>query len=254
MTCSDVERRLPDIMDATDDTEFQSHLKICPACSELVSELMWIASEASELAEADEPPARVWVKIAAELRAEGLIRDPESAPARPILLPTPRRRWNAWVLAPVALAALAAGSYFLNHKAAVPAPPQTAQQPVQPSAQQAQSQSGANQPGVNQPAATLEVQRTPNNSAPSVVQNETEQAEVSAPASDEDQQFLSEVSSRAPGMRASYANELKAVNKEIRETQEYIKRFPGDADARQHLMETYQQKAMLYQMALDRIQ
>jgi len=55
-------------------------------------------------------------------------------------------------------------------------------------------------------------------------------------------------------MRATYANQLQAVNSEIRETQAYITRYPGDVDARQHLLEVYQQKAMLYQMALDRIQ
>ena len=79
-------------------------------------------------------------------------------------------------------------------------------------------------------------------------------AEVSAPPNAEDEEFLSEVSERAPSMRTTYEKQLRAVNGEIRETQEYIKRYPGDADARQHLMEAYQQKALLYQMALDRIQ
>ena len=77
---------------------------------------------------------------------------------------------------------------------------------------------------------------------------------VSPPASHEDQRFLSEVSERAPGMRSTYENQLRAVNAEILETQAYIKNHPGDMEARQHLMEVYQQKAMLYQMALDHIQ
>ena len=55
-------------------------------------------------------------------------------------------------------------------------------------------------------------------------------------------------------MRATYENQLRAVNAEIRETKEYFARYPGDMDARQHLLEVYQQKAMLYQIALDRIQ
>jgi hypothetical protein len=33
-----------------------------------------------------------------------------------------------------------------------------------------------------------------------------------------------------------------------------VNRYPGDADARQHLMDAYEQKALLYQIALDRIQ
>src|ERR1700690_4610589 len=70
----------------------------------------------------------------------------------------------------------------------------------------------------------------------------------------EDRQFLSVVSTRAPSMRATYENQLQAVNSDIRETQTYVDRNPGDADARQHLMDAYQQKALLYQIALDRIQ
>jgi hypothetical protein len=85
-------------------------------------------------------------------------------------------------------------------------------------------------------------------------QTAPEQAEISPPAGIDDQQFLSEVSSRAPSLRAAYETQLQAVNNEIRETQAYIRQYPGDMDARQHLMEVYQQKAMLYQMALDRIQ
>jgi hypothetical protein len=77
---------------------------------------------------------------------------------------------------------------------------------------------------------------------------------VKSAASAEDQQFLREVSTRAPSMRATYENQLQAVNSDIRETQEYVNRNPGDADARQHLMDAYEQKALLYQIALDRIQ
>jgi len=55
-------------------------------------------------------------------------------------------------------------------------------------------------------------------------------------------------------MRATYADQLQAVNSEIRETKAYLSRYPSDMDARQHLLDVYQQKAMLYQIALDRIQ
>jgi hypothetical protein len=55
-------------------------------------------------------------------------------------------------------------------------------------------------------------------------------------------------------MRATYENQLKAVNADILETQAYVDRNPRDAEAREHLMEAYQQKALLYQIALDRIQ
>jgi len=247
MTCSDVDRILPDILegspvhgtriDGDQDLEFQSHLRSCPACAELVADLKLIASEARTLANAEEPPPRVWVRIAAELRDEGLIREPEVPPARPVVVAPSRRRWNPFWLAPVAVAILAAGSYFLSHKSTAPIARQAVRQSVAPQAQGAVDES-----------STLPA-------TPSVrPRQSTEEAEISAPVSTDDQQFLSEVSSRAPTMRATYENQLHAVNVEIEETQAYINRNPGDIDARQHLMDVYQQKAMLYQMALDRIQ
>src|ERR1700687_4973032 len=131
MTCSELERALPELMDSAPDgaadTDFDAHLRSCPACSDLVSDLKLIASEARQLAATEEPAPRVWVRIAAELRAEGLIREP--APTLPIVIPTsPGRRWTstAWWLAPIAAAILAAGSYVLSHKPA----PQVAQQPA----------------------------------------------------------------------------------------------------------------------------
>src|SRR5229473_1090686 len=145
MTCSDVERVLPELIDGAPDgalqTDFETHLKACSACSELVSDLKLISIEARQLAATEEPAPRVWVRIAAELRAEGLIHEPESEPTsaptsalnRPVLVPvpaSPRRRWSAWWLAPVAAALLAAGSYVVSHRSA----PQVAKQqaPVAP--------------------------------------------------------------------------------------------------------------------------
>ena len=276
MKCSDVERLLPDVIDGDGDAEFQQHLESCPACAELGGELKLIASEAHELAESAEPPARVWVGIANQLRAEGIIREPEAVPAGPVLVPAPMQRWKAWWLAPVAVAILAAGSYQLAHRKNVPAPPQAAQQPLAEPAK-AGSQTAeiaANRPAANQAvkqpseptqstpagdrAQVAQHRTTPRTGSaaenPIVAQNSKVAPVISAPPSAEDEQFLSEVSERAPSMRSTYENQLRAVNAQIRETQEYIKRFPGDVDARQHLMETYQQKAMLYQMALDRIQ
>ncbi len=274
MNCSDVDRILPEIIDGTSsdgtgiddqDLEFQSHLRTCSHCSELVSDLKLIASEARELSHAEEPPPRVWLRIAAELRAEGLIRDAELTSARPVLVAAQQRRWRILWLAPVAVAILAAGSYVLTHKSPTPVAPQTArsdtQQPASPAAAKSETQlaqQSSNTPTQKQPEK--EIAQQPNRAlakraaASEAPQTPVEQAELSAPASTDDQEFLSEVSSRAPTMRATYENQLRAVNTEIRETQAYVNRHPGDLDARQYLLEVYQQKAMLYQIALDRIQ
>ncbi len=267
MTCSDVQQVLPDIIDGNGDGEFQLHLKSCPACSELVADLKLIADEARELAESDEPPARVWVQIANQLRAEGIIHEPQAVPARPMLVPGAVRRWNVWWLAPVAVAILAAGSYQLTRKQTPsggptvarqemaqqtarsttnPQPTELAKQPSPPVA------SAAKRPELAQSRALPPTR--PGAENPKMADNEKVKTEISPPASAEDQEFLSEVSEHAPTMRSTYENQLRAVNAEIRETQEYMKGHPGDMDAHQHLLEVYQQKAMLYQMALDRIQ
>ncbi|MGA2004776.1 MAG: hypothetical protein ABSG70_15430 [Terriglobales bacterium] len=259
MTCSDVDRILPDIIDgasmdgnatsADQDFELQSHLSTCPDCSELVSDLRLIAGEARQLSDTDEPAPRVWVRIATQLRAEGLIRDPELPGLRTVVATPPRRQWRALWLAPVAILALAAGSLLLHQKTTSPVTPQIAKQPL---VQQPETPVALPETQVAQQPAS------PSNKAvaptPRSSQTAPEQAEISPPAGIDDQQFLSEVSSRAPSMRAAYETQLQAVNNEIRETQAYIRQYPGDMDARQHLMEVYQQKAMLYQMALDRIQ
>ncbi len=267
MTCSDVERILPELLDGAPQgangetrlaaSDLDAHLKSCPACSDLLSDLKLIASEARQLAATEEPPPRVWVRIAAELRAEGLIREP--APMRPIIVPTsPGRRWTsvAWWLAPVAAVLLAAGSYVVSHKPA----PQVAKQ-------QAPKTAPAAQTPATSPAPVVTATSSPSGHAPApeqLAQKSAPPARLAAPAvesepsvpdsSTEDQQFLSAVSTLAPSMRASYENQLQAVNADIRETQAYVNQNPGDMDARQHLMDAYQQKALLYQIALDRIQ
>jgi hypothetical protein len=266
MNCSDFQRVLPEFVDGAPDgasqTDFETHLESCADCSGLVSELESIASEARQLEASEEPAPRVWVRIAAELRAEGLIREPEFVPSRPVLVPTsPRRRWNTLWLAPVAAAILAAGSYFISHKPA----PTVAKQDA-PTVPVAAPAAATSQVAQTSPAATATAVSTPTpvqmakkSVSPELKAEDTIRADVDPPdmepgSNADDQQFLSVVSTRAPSMRATYESQLQAVNAEIRETQAYVDRNPGDADARQHLMDAYEQKALLYQIALDRIQ
>jgi hypothetical protein len=251
MTCADVERILPDILEdtpaksSTFDKSFQIHLNACPDCSALVSDLKMISSAASELADAEEPSPRVWVRLAAELRAEGIIREPESMPLR-----SRPARWNAWWLVPITAAVVAGSSYVISHRAVAPAAPQ-----------QASARAAVVAPAISTPPSVAATTSTPlpTNSTPvqpQVAANTSKPAAhlVEPGPSAEDQQFLSEVSTRAPSMRVTYQNQLQAVNAEIQEVQSYLKQNPADVDARQQLMDAYQQKALLYQIALDRIQ
>ncbi|HEY1401754.1 MAG TPA: hypothetical protein VF953_09200 [Terriglobales bacterium] len=243
MKCEDVQQVLPEIIDGSQDTEFQAHLKSCPVCSELVSDLELIASEARQLAQTDEPAPRVWVKIAAELRAEGLIREPGAAAARPVLVPSAGRRWKAWWLVPVAAAVVAAGAYVVKSKPT----PQVATNPAAVAPTPAQQAAKEKPPVASRPAAQLAAEKRP----PIVIPFPKE-----APNSSDldDQQFLDEMSRYAPMMRATYENQLRTVNSYIRDAEAYAQQNPGDADARQQVMDAYQQKSMLYQMALDHVQ
>jgi hypothetical protein len=271
MKCSDFQRVLLD--DATSrgfQLELESHLESCPDCSDLVSDLELISREARQLEATEEPAPRVWVRIAAELRAEGIIREPESAPnfvpKRPVLVSTsPRRRWSALWLAPVATAVLAAGAFVISHKpvptvakvdpamitATTPSnnPPRQGDFRNVPKTTRSAAENPASSPA-NQSSSTAPRELAKKSAPPA----ETVRPEVEPESSADDQQFLSVVSTRAPAMRATYENQLQAVNADIRETQAYVDRNPGDADARQHLMDAYEQKALLYQIALDRIQ
>jgi len=261
MTCAEVERGLPEFLDDAPDVaiqpDFEAHLKSCPDCSDLVSDLRLISSEARQLATSEEPAPRVWARIAAELRAEGLTREPGST--RPILVPTfPRRRWSAWWLVPVAAALVAASSYVVNHK---PAPQVAKQQaPAAPVTSPAITSPAPETPAVEShsaptpaPQQLAEKSATPKDIVGSSAGHAIA-SDVEPEPSAEDQQFLSAVSTLAPSTRATYESQLQAVNADIRESQAYLDRNPGDPEARQHLMDAYQQKALLYQIALDRIQ
>ncbi len=239
MTCVEVQRILPELLDGAQDAEFGAHLKSCPACSELVADLQFISSQARQLSATEEPAPRVWVRIAAELRAEGIIREPETAPPAPVA--TPRRRWSAWWLVPVAAALVAGASYTVSHRPAATVAVQT------PPA----VQTPALQTPAAQAPATVAQATPPKASTP---QDASRRPAVEPPPSAEDQQFLSEVSQNAPSMRATYEDQLRSVNAYIRAAQAYLDQNPDDEDARQHLMEAYRQKALLYQMALDHIQ
>ena len=68
----------------------------------------------------------------------------------------------------------------------------------------------------------------------------------------QDQQLLEAVESRAPSMRATYAANLQNVNTYIRDAEESAQADPNDQEAQQSLMNAYQQRAMVYEIAMDR--
>jgi hypothetical protein len=73
-----------------------------------------------------------------------------------------------------------------------------------------------------------------------------------AGSNDDDQQVLEAIGSRSPVVRAEYAANLQNVNEYIRDAEESAQADPNDEEAQQSLMDAYEQRAMVYDMALDR--
>ncbi len=65
----------------------------------------------------------------------------------------------------------------------------------------------------------------------------------------DDQQLITQVSRQAPDVRRAYEDSLREVNAYITDAQQAVDQDPEDAGARAHLLDAYQQKEMLYQMA-----
>jgi hypothetical protein len=215
MTCEEFRRVLPELEGDQHTVEQEEHLKTCSFCSDLISDLNAISAEARFLAEDQEPSPRVWNSIAIRLRQEGLIRDPYA----PAMLSASRLRGRtfgfAW-LRPVAIALVAGAALVLVSERA---PRRT---PVQ------------------------QVAITP----PSM---KTAEGISQDPAIDADEaQLLNYVGSRAPAMRAGYESDLRAVNAYIRDAESSVRANPNDTIAQQYLMNAYEQRAMVYEMAMSR--
>jgi anti-sigma factor RsiW len=65
----------------------------------------------------------------------------------------------------------------------------------------------------------------------------------------DDEQLLAQV---APPMRAAYADNLKSVNAFIRDAEQDLQQNPDDEEARHFLMDAYEQKETLYDLAMNR--
>ena len=67
-----------------------------------------------------------------------------------------------------------------------------------------------------------------------------------------DDDLLQEMSAQTPAMQAQYADNLRRVNEYIHDAKDVVAANPNDEDARRSLLEAYQQKSMLFELAMDR--
>jgi hypothetical protein len=81
---------------------------------------------------------------------------------------------------------------------------------------------------------------------------------AAVPASDlavaglNDDDLLLEIAQQSPAIKAQYADNLRRVNQYIQDAKSVVAANPNDDEARRSLMEAYQQKAMLFELAMDR--
>ncbi|MGH9493684.1 MAG: hypothetical protein ACRD3B_01700 [Candidatus Sulfotelmatobacter sp.] len=67
-----------------------------------------------------------------------------------------------------------------------------------------------------------------------------------------DDDLMQEVAAQAPAMQAEYSNSLRSVNESIQDAKNSVAADPNDEEAHRALMDAYQQKQMLFELALDR--
>src|SRR5258708_16373793 len=91
-------------------------------------------------------------------------------------------------------------------------------------------------------------------SAPKQIAEETTQTVVSdlAVAGLNDADLLQEVSAQPAMMRAQYEDNLRRVNEYIQDAKMIVNANPNAEEAPRSLMEAYQEKAMLFELAMDR--
>jgi hypothetical protein len=215
MNCAEFQEILPEGFEGGRTAEQESHLKSCPMCSGLVADLDLIAREARQLQAVAEPSPRVWNSIEIALRQEGIIRDPHLGPS---LVPSIPRRWNMAWLAPVAAVVLVGFGIVVYQRGS----------------------------GDSKLSAHRD---TPPHAAVANLQTSQKPSNVN---NSEDDQLLAAVASRSPAMQAQYASNLQNVNAYIRDAEDSAQADPNDEAAQQIVLDAYEQRATVYEMALDR--
>jgi hypothetical protein len=192
--------------------EQERHLKSCSACSDLLEDLNAISQQARLLQGSEEPSPWVWNSIEVALRQEWLIRVPQQGQAQH---PAPMLGWKLRWLVPAAVASLIMFGVLVFQRGT--------------------------------PSHVAKVNRQP----AGVVTADLSTGSLGTMGS-EDAQLLQTVSERTPSMRAAYAADLESVNAYIRDAELSAHSNPNDEVAQQYLRNAYEEKAMVYEMALDR--
>ena len=273
MTCDEFERVLPELV-GEHTVEQAAHLRSCFACAELLADLNVISGQAMLLQDLEEPGPRVWEFLQNALRSEGLIREQvapvprmanqhalededhvyfcsECSVVREDLNaiseqarflqdseePSPRI-WNSLE---IALRNEGVVRQAPPVKSANLMPPRWRLAWVIPSAALAMLVLGT---------ALFQRGGTP----PQVGENSPDTPTVSRVADSslqaEERELVRAVGERAPALKAGYEADLKVVDAYISDAEQSAKANPQDEVAQQYLRSAYDQRAMIYEMAM----
>lgn len=269
MTCAELEHVLPEIVEGVRTAEQEAHLRACPECAGVVADLHLIAQRARGLQASEEPHPRVWKAISGTVHEWQADLDLISAKARLLQAseePSPRV-WNS--IQATLNTWQSELSQISEQCAALP--------DAEPSPRVWNSlEAELRKEGLIRRPERLVAAGTSRGwrwawlapvAAALLVVGVTlyERGDVAGPvrpasfaqlpansAASDDQQMLEAVASRAPAMRALYESNLRSVNAYIRDAEQSVKNDPNDAEAQESLVNAYDQKSMLYEMALDR--
>src|SRR5215469_6689330 len=212
MNCEQFQEVLPHIIESGGNAEQDAHLNSCQSCSELVRDLKYIAEQAKLLLPMRDPNPRVWNSIQQSLQREGLVREGRMSRLGHLNTAATTQKKN-WTQLGAALAATAVLALAVLLVNYHPSAPANRETLV--------------------PAAALE-------------------NKVAATTAADDQVLVRQLSQRDPDVGKVYETSLKEVNSYISDAEQAVNDNPGDAVAQQHLIDAYEQKAMLYQMATAR--
>lgn len=216
MNCAEFQKLLPNIIESGGNAEEEAHLRSCPVCSDLVQDLRYIAEAGKLLLPMQDPSPHVWDGIRGALEREGLVRPPAGTVRfrAPVAVLGPRRWATGGTLLAFAAMLLFAISiiWFRNNSARQASPTLTASVP-----------------------APVTASVTP-----------------AVPVDEDDAQMLSMVQQKSPAMLSIYRENLDTVNAYIRDARHTVEQDPTDVGARGHLIRAYDQKALLYEMAMYR--
>jgi hypothetical protein len=243
MNCVELQQSLAEIEDGSSAAQ-RAHLKTCPECSSLVAELNLIAATATDLRAAEEPSPRVWNSIEIELRqveAELSLIASSAIQLREAEEPSPRV-WNSIEIA-------------LRQEGLIR--PQRTSRSLLPSLSSRWAWARWMVPAAAVLLIAVGVYVRQHSLPVQLAKDAAKLPAASATVSDgaiaglNDDDLLQEVAEQTPAMKAQYTDNLRRVNEYIQDAKGNVDANPTDEEARRSLMAAYQEKAMLFELAMD---